>query len=294
MNTGDPLECFQSGVVNGEHLPCVLDEDGKLYMYKGKPNFGSSTTIFGRWTGINPYADGLPIKVKGRNGPITSCLDSFSMLFYIQCMDNGFHNSTVEGQYIARIRKALDTNQISPSRDMNEFDAASAILRSYVLHGHTYDIVHKKTEFEPSIAMVGDLKPSGWSAFDPRTTFPMFTLSEEEADQYRQFLSVNGGSMLPKIEAIDALVEYMSKAGLEHTFEYNWFANKRMEQDHVQYAVLHYADQLNALARESKTSVFSIDLDGRYDRLRPTGSKLGSIMEELSSSITKDVIASLL
>lgn len=290
MINGDALECFLSST--GEF--CILDEDGVMYQYKGSTNPGSKTTIFGRWTGITPFADGLPIKVKGRNGPVDSALDTFSMLFYILCLQSGFHNSITEKEYIQRIRLAMERNVITPSRDMNEFDAASRILRSYQLHGHTYDLLSRPEEFQTVINMAGNVKPNQWSAFDPRTTFPMFTLSDEEVSHYNSFLSVNGGSMLPRIETVEGLLEYMKQAGMDNSFEYNWFATKVMESQHVEYAFHHFADQLNELCTKSSSNQFSINLDGRYDKLRAIASKHGTIQEELSNAITKEVIAALL
>lgn len=290
---GDPLECFRT-TTNGHVVLSVVDEDGQTYQYSGAPNPFSKTTIFGRWTGVNPFADDLPVEVKGRAGPQTSALDSFSMLYYIQSQKGGFHNPDVERMYVARIQAALDANIIASARDFGEFDAAQRLIRSYITMGHLYDILNPVKAYDPSVNLAARYNDKGWMQFNPQTSFPMFTLSEAEKDQYRLFLEVNGGNQLKRIDTLNDMLFYMNESGLNNTFEYNWFRGKMADQAHLSHAFEHLKAQFNEIAAHTQGKAFAIEYYQGGRTVRPTASKIGSIQEELSYAITKQIIETLI
>jgi hypothetical protein len=141
---GRPLHAFPSRTgrkQDGSTVFSVLTEEGQTLSYNGPSHAGSTTTMYGKWTGVAPFANDLPVKVtrsSGLGGQAFSALDTFSMAYLINSYQDGYHNSQADAMYQRRIKAAIDNGFISDSVDQDEFRVANIILRQFKEKGHLF------------------------------------------------------------------------------------------------------------------------------------------------------------
>ena len=141
---GRPLHPFPSRTgrkQDGSTVFSVLTEEGQTLSYNGPSHPGSSTTMYGKWTGVAPFANDLPVKVNrssGLGGQAFSALDTFSMAYLINSYQDGYHNSQADSMYQKRIKAAIENGFISDSVDQDEFRVANIILRQFKEKGHLF------------------------------------------------------------------------------------------------------------------------------------------------------------
>lgn len=128
---------------NGERVYSVETEDGEVLSYTGPSHPSSTTTLYGKWTGVAPFANSPPVKVSRSNafGDVSySALDTFSMAYLINSYSDGYHNKEADDRYKLRIRKAIENGYISAENDSEEFRVATKILREFETSGHLFGI----------------------------------------------------------------------------------------------------------------------------------------------------------
>lgn len=141
---GRPLHPFPSRTgrkQDGSTVFSVLTEEGQTLSYNGPSHPGSTTTMYGNWTGIAPFANDLPVKVSrssGLGGQAFSALDTFSMAYLINSYQDGYHNGRADAMYQRRIKAAIENGFISDSIDPDEFRVANIILRQFRQKGHLF------------------------------------------------------------------------------------------------------------------------------------------------------------
>ena len=141
---GRPLHVVTEGLgrkANGQRIFGVSDEKGNVLSYSGPSHPASSTTLYGRWTGVAPFANDFPIKVSRQNafgGQSYSALDTFSLAYLVNSYTNGYHNSEADQMYIKRITAAINNGFISESIDAEELRVAKQILREFNERGHLF------------------------------------------------------------------------------------------------------------------------------------------------------------
>lgn len=245
---GLALDCFADGVDNRLVLVC-LDEEGVRYEYKGPSNPNSTTTLFGRWTGPGAFCDDVPAKVVGRNGRETSALDSFSMLYAIQCYELGHHNQTINVQYINRIGTALERGVISSFKDMAEFKAASRILDSFQRTGHLFDILTKEAELMYA-SSEGAVHPENkWIEHDASLSYPLFEFSETEMEALARGFEQNPNA---KVTNLHELIEWLKTCGMESSYPFVWMQNRVFQYEQALFAADHMLEQLKHVERNSR------------------------------------------
>jgi len=140
--TGRPLEVRAEQIgrkSDGGTIFSVVTEDGDVLSYTGPSHPASTTTLYGKWTGIGAFANALPVKVSRQNafgGKTFSALDTFSMAYLINSYHAGFHNQKADDIYKKRINAALRNGFISDSIDANEHRVAVTILNQFEEKGH--------------------------------------------------------------------------------------------------------------------------------------------------------------
>ena len=292
---GFALEVFSkqfSGIVKFG----VKDENGLEFIYIGPGQPNSSTTLFGKWTGIAPYADALPVLVKGRNGMITSALDSFAMMYTIRSYTDGYHNEVLDTEFITRIKHALEKGVISPSRDFDEFNISMRILHSFFKDGHMFNIHSDLGKFEYEASLAANHE-QGMRKLNMNVdeTFPMFKFNTEEEEMYKRFVEMNGGTSLTKIDSIDTLLNYMEHAGLQNSFEYLWFIRQVRQTKRASEAFKVFASYLDSLKEGVNGEFFSIDLSRKKVLNRINLSITPASREsEMVREITSEIISTLL
>jgi hypothetical protein len=289
--SGFALDCevYTSGF--NKPVFVVFAENGERVEYNGPDHPDSTTTIYGVWTGVAPYANALPAKVRGRYQLQTSALDSYSMLYYIQCYQQGFHNSQLDQEYVNRIKAALDVGTIRAQRDLNEFKAALRILRSFETSGHVFQsIVAEDASMEYDLS-VGSLPRSMLEKLftDASTSYPLFELSEPELEQYQSFVSMNSDLRPPS--SIEELVEYMEEADLRSTVEYVWLSKRMYEYKQAAMSAQRLISQLYPYHTGSSSTFPMI---GGSERRRTHVPKESVQEEAIIQSITSKIISSLL
>jgi hypothetical protein len=242
-NFGLPLTCFSETRLGREIFGC-FDERGVRYEYRGPPHPNSTTTVFGNWTGPAPYANDLPVKVKGRSNAETSALDSFSLLYTILCYDFGFHVTEIDVEYTSRIQAALARGVISPFKNANEFDASMKIVRSFQRTGHIFDAVNAFGETEYALRLGAIPRDSRWMDRNAEMTFPVFELTGEEKDRCRSVFALNPGM---QIENVQSMLKFMESAGLQASYPYIWLAQRQFSTLQSQYAFNYIQEQMKEL-----------------------------------------------
>lgn len=232
----------------GREVFGCFDERGVRFEYRGPAHPNSTTTVFGTWTGPAPYANDLPVKVKGRISPETSALDSFSLLYTLLCYDYGFHVTEIDREYAARIQAALARGVISPFKNSNEFDAAMKILRSFQRTGHIFDAVNAFGETEYATRLGAVPTDSRWIQRNAEMTFPLFELTEEQRQRCQQAFALNPNI---QIEDVSSLLKFMESAGLSTSYPYLWLAQRQFNTLQSGYAFSHIKEQLQTLNASS-------------------------------------------
>jgi hypothetical protein len=285
---GLPLECYMSFQTGQPMLAC-MNENGEEFIYKGPANSTSDSTIFGIWTGISPFANDIPVKVMTRYGKKTSALDSFSMLYTIQCYDQGYHVSSINEQYIQRIQAAVDRGVISTYRDMAEFTAASRILDSFYRSGHIFHIVNNATEFHHSTELGSFPKSMQFVEDDAKASYPLFTLNEDEEGMVRDALERSNIS----VSSTEDVLSVLKEAGMESTYMYHWFKKKYFEQMRTSFAMTHVSGMMNQLRPTQRHILPSWDRRSHKSQIG-TKKQLHTILESLGNDITSEILQGLL
>jgi len=141
---GRPLEVFANRTgrkSDGSTIYSVRSENGDTLSYTGPSHAASTTTLYGNWTGIAPFANALPPKVSrvsGFGGRAFSALDTFSMAYLINSYEDGYHNKEADDMYQKRIRAAIRNGYISDAVDHNENRVANMILKQFADKGHIF------------------------------------------------------------------------------------------------------------------------------------------------------------
>lgn len=141
---GRPLEVFANRTgrkSDGSTIYSVRTENGDTLSYTGPSHPASTTTLYGNWTGIAPFANALPPKVSrtsGFGGRAFSALDTFSMAYLINSYEDGYHNKEADDMYQKRIRAAIRNGFISDAIDHNENRVANMILKQFQEKGHIF------------------------------------------------------------------------------------------------------------------------------------------------------------
>lgn len=141
---GRPLQVLTEGQgrkADGSRIYAVVTEEGETLAYTGPAHPASTTTLFGKWTGVAPFANDLPTKVSRQNafgGQGFSALDTFSLAYLVNSYNTGYHNAEADQKYIKRINAALSNGFISESIDGDELRAARLILREFEENGHLF------------------------------------------------------------------------------------------------------------------------------------------------------------
>lgn len=235
---GLPLECFKDGVNDKEVLVC-LDERGERFEYRGVQNSNSTTTMYGRWTGPAAYFDDLPVKVLGNHGKQTSALDSFSMLYAIQCETWGHHNESVNEQYVRRINAALQRGVISSFRDMNEFKVATRIVDSFARTGHLFDVLTDYAEMSYAARLGAVHGTAKWIAHDASMTFPVFDFTDDERASMKELHVANPRVSVEKLEDV---IEFLESGGLGSSYACVWLKDRLYKQMQAEKAWRHVRD----------------------------------------------------
>lgn len=142
--TGRPLKVVTEGLArksNGERVFAVMTESGEVLSYNGPSHPASTTTLFGKWTGVAPFANEEPVKVERQNafgGKAYSALDTFSLAYLVNSYTNGYHNQEADKRYQKRIIAAIDNGFISEAIDSNELRVAKTILQQFEQKGHLF------------------------------------------------------------------------------------------------------------------------------------------------------------
>jgi len=141
---GQPLRVVSESTgrkANGERIFAVETEEGAVLAYTGPSHPSSTTTLYGKWTGVAPFANALPVKVNRRNAfgdEAYSALDTFSMAYLVNSYTDGYHNKEADEKYMKRIRAAIDNGFIGESVDPDEFRVARMILQEFEENGHLF------------------------------------------------------------------------------------------------------------------------------------------------------------
>lgn len=286
-NFGMPLSSFMETREGREVFGCY-DERGIRYEYRGPAHPNSTTTAFGHWTGPAPYANDLPVKVKGRQQAETSALDSFSLLYTILCYDYGHHVAELDREYVARIQAALNLGVISPFKSSNEFDAAMRILRSFQRTGHIFDVVNAFGQTEYASRLAGIPTDARWMPANAEMSYPAFDLTEDEKRMCERALQLNPSA---RLENMDEMLQFMEAAGLRASYPYLWMSQRRYNAMQGQYAFDYLKLQIQNLATASGM------LPAWYQREKNDAFKQlqGAVsLRSLTTDLTASILESLL
>lgn len=246
-NFGMALVCF-SETRDGFDVFGCFDERGARFDYRGPGHPKSSTTLFGNWTGPAPYANDLPVKVKGRSMPETSALDSFSLLYTILCYDYGHHVTEIDREYTARIQAALTLGTISPLKSTNEFDVAMRILRSFQRTGHIFDAVNAFGQTDYATRLGAIPREVKWMQPNAEMSYPRFEWTSDQMEQIEQAMMMNPNTTL---DDVDSMLTFLESAGLQTSYPYLWLAQRRFNQLQSQYAFDYLKEQMDEVTRSS-------------------------------------------
>ncbi len=141
---GRPLHVITEGLgrkSDGSRIFGVIDESGETLSYAGPSHAASTSTIYGKWTGVAPFANDFPKKVSRRNafgGQSFSALDTFSLAYLVNAYTSGYHNKEADKRYVERITAAVENGFISEAIDAEEERAARLILKEFSESGHIF------------------------------------------------------------------------------------------------------------------------------------------------------------
>jgi len=285
-NFGMSLVCFVETRLGREVFGCY-DERGVRFEYRGPGHPNSTTTVFGNWVGPAPYANDLPVKVKGRQQPETSALDSFSLLYTILCYDYGYHVTEIDQEYAARIQAALSLGVISPFKSYPEFDAAIRILRSFQRTGHIFDVVNTFGQTEYATRLGSVPRDARWMQSHAEMSFPTFDLTQMEMEMCRLAMELNPQA---SIEDVDSMLRFMEAAGLRASYPYIWLAQRRYNALQGDYAFEYMKQQLDTISSQGNFPVWHrTEKNDPFKQLQPSLS-LHSLTTDLTSSILETLL----
>ncbi len=236
---GLALEVF-SEERNGRVIFGCYDEEGGVYEYTGPQNVNSLSTLFGRWTGPSPYCDGFPVIIDGTE---RSSLDTFSMLYTIQCYSFGYHIAEIDDAYVTRIKAALQRGSITITKHANEFFMAMRILRSFERTGHIFDSVNMfgQSDYAAKLAAIpADMR---WSE-NRDMSFPTFQFTDQEKRRIMQCFELNPDADL---DDIPTTLRFMESAGITSCYAYIWMSQKYFNMLEGQKAFQYMRDQVRPL-----------------------------------------------
>jgi len=129
--TGAPLQVFLTS--NGQFA--YRDESGEEHTTRFPQSPNSSTCIFGRWVGPTPYADELPIILRGGK---RSALDTFAMAYHFDAFNGAGYGreSTAIRLFKKRIEMAIQHSFITEGSNGSEYVAAQRVLKDIEKYGN--------------------------------------------------------------------------------------------------------------------------------------------------------------
>lgn len=264
------------------------DERGVRFEYRGPAHPNSTTTVFGNWVGPAPYANDLPVKVKGRQLPETSGLDSFSLLYTILCYDYGYHVTEIDREYASRIQAALSLGVISAFKSSAEFDASLRILRSFQRTGHIFDVVNAFGQTEYATRLGSVPRDARWMQSHAEMSYPTFDLTQTEIEMCRQAMVLNPQA---QVGDIDSMLRFMEAAGLRSSYVYLWMAQRRYSAMQGTYAFEYIKRQLETITNNNGTfpAWHRAEKNDPFKQLQPALS-LHTLTTDLTSSILETLL----
>lgn len=279
---GLALETFTESSGDQTIYGCY-DEDGASYTYLGPTNPASKSTLFGRWTGPAPYCDGLPVIIDGTE---KSALDSFSMLYTIQCYTHGHHVEEIDEAYINRIKAALQRGTISITKHTNEFMTTMRILRSFERTGHIFDSVNMFGQSDYSVRLAGVHSDARWSE-DKDMSYPMFQFTDSEKQRLKDCFDLN-----PDADLVDipTLLKFMESAGITSSYAYIWMSQKYFNMLEGQKAFKYMQEQASKLQPNDSIPTWEEPKkNDPFKQLQPEVT-LRSLTSDLTSTILETLI----
>jgi len=280
---GLPLEVYVNDS-QGYPIYGCYDEDGAQFEYTGPSNPNSLSTLFGRWTGPAPFADGLPVIIDGTE---RSALDTFSMLYTIQCYMFGHHVQDIDEAYVDRIKAAIQRGTISITKHTNEFMMAMRILRSFERTGHIFDSVNMFGQSDYATRLAAIPADQRWSE-QRDMSYPQFQFTDEEKQRVRDCFQLNPDADLTDIPTT---LRFMECAGLTSSYAYVWMSQKYFNMLEGQKAFKHMQDQMVPLNRNADAIPMweHPKKNDPFKQLQPEVS-VRSLTTDLTSSILETLI----
>lgn len=221
----------------------VYDENDTRFESTVPPHVDTNSMLYGVWTGLYPFANELPVKVRGKNGMRFSCLDTFSMMYHVLVHKQGVTSALLQ-DFIIRIRAALDKDLIHPLVDPMEHAVALSILRSYSASASASSLFSVSTSVLDSAVGVATPDELRNHALFHSQVFPQFQLSDSEQEAYRQYTKMYGR---PQMTNVDEVMSVLVAAGLDDTFEYKWMLKRKVEYEQLVRASEHLSTQLSSI-----------------------------------------------
>lgn len=286
-NFGLPLSCFTETLFGKTVVGC-FDERGVRYTYLGPAHPNSTTTIFGVWTGPAPFANDIPSKIKGREKPETSGLDSFSLLYTILCYTFGHHVREIDDEYVARIQAAITRGVISPIKNVKEFDSSLRIVRSFQRTGHIFDAVNAFGQTEYATRLGSVPRDSKWMAANAEMSYPMFKLSDTQQQQMKEAFIANPGVM---IEDLPTLLKFMESANLTSSYPYLWLSQRQFNTLQSEFAFKSLQEEISTLnpRSESFPTWIQREKNDPFKQAQSTVS-LHTLVTDLTASILENLL----
>jgi len=279
---GRPLQVLTEGQgrkADGSRIFSVVSESGEVLSYTGPAHPSSSTTLFGKWTGVAPFANDMPMKVSRQNafgGQSFSALDTFSLAYLVNSYTSGYHNNEADQKYIKRINAALNNGFITESIDGEEFRVAKLILKEFNERGHLFGAENSQevkgnllTEIDAmargTLSTVGDDVsgvPIAFTAGRKRKIADVFSTTEGSLvardimtrDARRLHSTQTDDSNL--IEEGMGVVEFnmrvLKTLGMENSPEYAILNNGAKQSSLAYKTALNVESELSALAQDTR------------------------------------------
>lgn len=327
---GRPLEVFANRTgrkSDGSTIFSVRTESGEVLSYTGPSHSASTTTLFGAWTGIAPYANALPKKVtrtSGFGGRAFSALDSFSMAYLINSYADGYHNQQADDMYKKRIKAAIRNGYISDTVDHDENRVAHMILRQFEEKGHLFgaedtSITERGNMLaELSVLSRGSMNDSvdnvngvnvNFSRGEKRKLERAFQTSEGQAvarevitraSNRLSSTEVTGTNVLENgMESVDFNMRVLRSLGLENSVEYDILDAGAKQAANAYKTALNVENELQEVIREKNVDVqglFSNPL-GTYvtrDNHRDEDINMSGNEEYLKDRLTLEIVKAIL
>lgn len=283
---GLPLTCFVENY-DGKLLFGCYDEQGYRYEYNGPQHPNSTTTLFGKWVGPAPYANDLPVRVKGRMGLETSALDSFGMMYTILCYEHGQFVDEINQEFIARIVIAISKGVISETKDAEEFEVATRILNSFARSGHLFDALHEEIVEDATGTDIQAHLSAKYMDAHANMSYPSFDLMEDQESALQEAFEAMPNA---ELDDVPSMLEFMESANLQSSFPYMWLRQKYYDQMQVEAAFQDLKEellQLNAGSRLIPT--WAKRRDGVFKSIKPQLS-LTTLIGDCTASILQSML----